>query len=80
MLFEMQKILVSLGMPTTILLTHIIVLENLQGELEQLFQWFSGSQLVANARKCHLLTSSKITIQLTLVLANPEGTEQFSSL
>ena len=37
------------------------VLENLQGALEQLFQWYFANRLVANARKCHLLTSSKIT-------------------
>ena len=37
------------------------VLENLQGALEQLLQWFSANHLVANAGKCHLLTSSKIT-------------------
>ena len=36
------------------------VLENLQGALEQLFQWFSANHLVANTGKCHLLTSSKI--------------------
>ena len=36
------------------------VLENLQGVLEQLFQWSPANHLVANAGKCHLLTSSKI--------------------
>ena len=36
------------------------VLENLQGALEQLFQWFSANHLVANEGKCHLLTSFKI--------------------
>ena len=36
------------------------VLENLQGALEQLFQWFSANHLVANTGKCHLLTCSKI--------------------
>ena len=29
------------------------VLENLQGALEQLFQWFSANHLAANAAKCH---------------------------
>ena len=29
--------------------------------LEQLFQWFSANLVVANAGKCHHLTSSKIT-------------------
>ena len=37
------------------------VLENLPGALDQLFQWFSANHLVANAGKCHPLTSSKIT-------------------
>ena len=32
-------------------------LENLQGALEQLLQWFSANHLVANAGKCHLLTT-----------------------
>ena len=32
-------------------------LENLQGALEKLFQWFSANHLVANAGKCHLLTA-----------------------
>ena len=36
------------------------VLENLQGTLKQLFQWFPANHLVANAKKCHLPTSSKI--------------------
>ena len=35
-------------------------LESLQGALEQLFQWFSANHLMANAGRCHLLTSSKI--------------------
>ena len=43
------------------------VLENLHGTLEKLFQWFSANHLVANAGKCHLLTSSKINI-LFLIL------------
>ena len=34
------------------------VLEDLQGALEQLFQWLSANHLVANAGKCHLLTGS----------------------
>ena len=46
------------------------VLENLQGALEQLFKWFSANQLVANAGNCHLLSSSKITILLSLILTS----------
>ena len=46
------------------------VLENLQGALEQLFQWFSANYLVANAGKCHLLTSSKITKNIIISNTN----------
>ena len=34
-------------------------LDNLQGVLEKMFHWLSTNTLVANAGKCHLLTSSK---------------------
>ena len=33
-----------------------------QGALEKMFHWFSANNLVANAGKCHLLTSSKIPV------------------
>ena len=46
------------------------VLEDLQGALEQLFQWFSANHLVANAEKCHLLTSSKITKNIAISNTN----------
>ena len=46
------------------------VLENLQGALEQLLQWFSANHLVANAGKCHLLTSSKITNNIAISNTN----------
>ena len=70
-----QKILISLGMQTTILLTNVQsnmeeVLENLQGALEQLFQWFSANHLVENARKCDLLTSCKITNNIAISNTN----------
>ena len=42
------------------------VLENLQGALEKLFQWFSENYLLANAEKCHLLTSSKTPQDITI--------------
>ena len=35
------------------------VLDNLQGASEKMFHWFSTNYLIANAGKCHLLTSSK---------------------
>ena len=46
------------------------VLENLQGTLEQLVQWFSAYHLVANSGKCHLLTSSKIIKNIAISNTN----------
>ena len=46
------------------------VLGNVQGALEQLFQWFSANYLVTNAGKCHLLTSSKITKSIAISNTN----------
>ena len=46
------------------------VLEKLQGTLEQIFQWFSANHLVANAEKCHFLTSSKITNKIAISSTN----------
>ena len=40
------------------------VLDNLQGALEKMFHWFSTNNLVANAGKCHLLTSSKTPVDI----------------
>ena len=40
------------------------LLGNLQGALEKMFHWFSTNKLVANARKCHLLTSSKMPLEI----------------
>ena len=40
------------------------VLDNLQGALKKMFYWFSTNHLVANAGKCHLLTSSKTPINI----------------
>ena len=44
------------------------VLDNLQGALEKMFQWFSTNNLVANAKKCHLLTSSITPVDIFLIL------------
>ena len=38
------------------------VLNNLREGLEKLFQWVSANYLVANADKCHLLTSPKTAV------------------
>ena len=41
------------------------MLDNLQGALEKMFHWFSTNyHLVANAGKCHLLTSSKKSVDI----------------
>ena len=40
------------------------VLNNLQEAIEKLFLWFSANHLVANADKFHLLTASKIAIDI----------------
>ena len=56
------------------------LLENLQGALEQLFQWFSANYLVANAGKCHLLTSSKITKNITISNTNVSSEQKLKLL
>ena len=40
------------------------MLENLQGALEKIFDEFSTNHLVANAGKCHRLTSSKTPVKI----------------
>ena len=40
------------------------VLDNLKGALERMFHWFSANHLVANAGKCHLLTSSTTPVNI----------------
>ena len=40
------------------------VLNNLQGALQKVFHLFSTNHLVANAGKCHLLTSSKTLVDI----------------
>ena len=42
------------------------VLDNLQGALEKMFQWFSTKNLVPNAKKCHLLTSSITPVDINI--------------
>ena len=39
-------------------------LDNLQGALKKMFYWFSTNNLVANADKCHLLTSSNTSVDI----------------
>ena len=56
------------------------MLENLQGTLEQLFQWFSANHLIANAGKCQLLTSSKITNSIAISNANVSSEQKVKLL
>ena len=56
------------------------VLGNLQGALEQHFQWFSANHLVANAGKCHLLTSSKITKNIAISNTNVSSEQKVQLL
>ena len=42
------------------------VLTNLQGASEKIFSWFSANQLVTNAEKCHLLTSSNLPVDIRI--------------
>ena len=56
------------------------VLENLQGALKQLLQWFSSNYLVANAEKCHLLTSSKITNNIAISNTNVSSEQKVKLL
>ena len=55
-------------------------LENLQGALEQLFQWFSANHLVANAGKCHLLNSSKILKNIAISNTKFQVNKKLSNL
>ena len=56
------------------------VLENLQGALEQLLQWFSANHLVANEEKCQLLISSKITNNIAISNTNVSSEQKVKLL
>ena len=56
------------------------VLENLQGALKQPFQWISANHLVANAGKCHPLTSSKITKNIAISDTNVSSEQKVKVL
>ena len=43
------------------------MLDNLQGALEKMFHWFLTNNFVANAGKCHLLTSSKTPVDIHVI-------------
>ena len=42
------------------------VLTNLQSASQKLFYWFSANHVVANAEKCHLLTSSNLSVDIRI--------------
>ena len=56
------------------------VLSNLQGASEKLFSWFSANHLVANAGKCHLLTSSNLPVDIRITNTNISKVERVKLL
>ena len=56
------------------------MLENLQGALGELFQWFSANHSVANAGKYHPLTSSKITKNIGISNTNVSSEQKVKLL
>ena len=56
------------------------VLSNLQGASEQLFSWFSANHLVANAGKCHLLTSSNLPVDIRITNTKISNVERVKLL
>ena len=56
------------------------VLSNLQGASEILFSWFSANHLVANAGKCHLLTSSNLPVDIRIKNTNISNGERVKLL
>ena len=56
------------------------VLTNLQGASEKLFSWFSANHLVANAGKCHLLTSSNLPVDIRITNTKISNVERVKLL
>ena len=56
------------------------VLTNLQGASEKLFSLFSANHLVANARKCHILTSSNLPVDIRFSNTNISNVEKVKLL
>ena len=52
----------------------------MKGALEQRFQWFSANNLVANAGTCHLLTSFKITNNISISNTNVSSEQKVKLL
>ena len=56
------------------------VLTNLQSASEKLFSWFSTNHLLANAGKCHLLTSSNLPVDIRITNTNISNVEKVKLL
>ena len=56
------------------------VLSNLQGASEKLFSWFSANHLVANAGKCHFLTSSNLPVDIRITNTKISNVERVKLL
>ena len=56
------------------------VLTNLQSASEKLFSWFSTKHLLANAGKCHLLTSSNLPVDIRITNTNISNVEKVKLL
>ena len=56
------------------------VLTNLQGASEKLFYWLSANHLVANAGKCHLLTSYNLPVDIHITNTKISNVERVKLL
>ena len=56
------------------------ILTNLQTTSEKLFSWFCENHLVANAEKCHLLTSSNLPVDICITNTNISNVERVKLL
>ena len=56
------------------------LLTNLQGVSGKLFSWFSANYLVANAGKCHLLTSSNLAVDIRITNTKISNVERVKLL
>ena len=56
------------------------VLTNLESASGKLFSWFSANHLVANAGKCHLLTSSNLPVDIRITNTKTSNVERVKLL
>ena len=59
---------------------ELLLLNNLQGASKNLFSWFSANHLVANAGKCHLLTSSNLPVNIRITNTTISNVERVKLL